>query len=54
MNAPLLQADNLVREYTLPREKLTEPPPKVHASASTAMTIPPRTPTASTSRLFVM
>ena len=24
MNAPLLQVENLVREYTLPREKLTE------------------------------
>ena len=31
MNAPLLQVENLVREYTLPREKLTQPPPKVHA-----------------------
>ncbi|HUR88820.1 MAG TPA: ATP-binding cassette domain-containing protein [Ramlibacter sp.] len=31
MSAPLLQADSLVREYTLPREKLTQPPPKVHA-----------------------
>jgi ABC-type glutathione transport system ATPase component len=31
MNAPLLQVENLVREYTLPREKLTQAPPKVHA-----------------------
>ena len=31
MNAPLLKVDNVVREYTLPREKLTAPPHKVHA-----------------------
>jgi ABC-type glutathione transport system ATPase component len=31
MNGPLLQVDNLVREYTMPREKLFGPPPKVHA-----------------------
>jgi ABC-type glutathione transport system ATPase component len=31
MNPPLLQVDNLVREYTLPREKLFAPPGKVHA-----------------------
>ena len=31
MTAPLLQVDNLVREYAMPREKLFEPPPKVHA-----------------------
>ncbi|WP_298931456.1 ATP-binding cassette domain-containing protein [uncultured Ramlibacter sp.] len=31
MNAPLLQVENLVREYTMPREKLLGPPPKVHA-----------------------
>ena len=31
MSEPLLQVDNLVREYTMPREKLLEPPPKVHA-----------------------
>jgi ABC-type glutathione transport system ATPase component len=31
MTAPLLQVDNLVREYSMPREKLFEPPPKVHA-----------------------
>ena len=29
MSAPLLQVENLVREYTLPREKLLQPPPKV-------------------------
>ena len=31
MNEPLLQVENLVRDYTLPREKLTGPPAKVHA-----------------------
>ena len=31
MNAPLLQVENLVREYTMPREKLFAPPAKVHA-----------------------
>ena len=31
MSAPLLHVENLVREYTLPREKLTGAPPKVHA-----------------------
>ena len=31
MNAPLLQVQNLVREYTLPREHLFRPPAKVHA-----------------------
>ncbi|ROZ79707.1 ABC transporter ATP-binding protein [Ramlibacter sp. WS9] len=29
--APLLRVENLVREYTMPREKLFGPPPKVHA-----------------------
>ena len=29
--APLLQVDDLVRDYTLPRESLTKPPGKVHA-----------------------
>jgi ABC-type glutathione transport system ATPase component len=28
---PLLQVENLVREYTMPREKLLQPPLKVHA-----------------------
>ena len=31
MNAPLLQVQDLVREYTLPREHLFRPPAKVHA-----------------------
>ena len=31
MNAPLLQVDNLAREYAMPRERLIEPPHKVHA-----------------------
>jgi peptide/nickel transport system ATP-binding protein len=31
MTEPLLQVDNLVREYALPREKLFEAPGKVHA-----------------------
>jgi peptide/nickel transport system ATP-binding protein len=39
MNAPLLQVDNLVREYTMPREKLTGPPPKVHALKGVSFTI---------------
>jgi peptide/nickel transport system ATP-binding protein len=39
MNAPLLQVDNLVREYTMPREKLSGPPPKVHALNGVSFTI---------------
>src|SRR6478735_10003276 len=39
MSEPLLQADNLVREYTLPREKLFEPPGKVHALHGVGFTI---------------
>jgi ABC-type glutathione transport system ATPase component len=31
MNAPLLQVDNLVREYVMPRERLFEAAQKVHA-----------------------
>ncbi|RYY82583.1 MAG: peptide ABC transporter ATP-binding protein, partial [Comamonadaceae bacterium] len=31
MTEPLLQVENLVRAYTLPREKLFAPPAKVHA-----------------------
>lgn len=31
MTAPLLEVDNLVREYAMPRESLFGPPPKVHA-----------------------
>ena len=37
--APLLKVDNLVREYTMPREKLFEPPPKVHALNGVSFTI---------------
>ena len=39
MNAPLLQVENLVREYTLPREKLTGAPPKVQALRGVSFTI---------------
>jgi ABC-type glutathione transport system ATPase component len=39
MNAPLLRVENLVREYTLPREKLTQAPPKVHALNGVSFTI---------------
>jgi peptide/nickel transport system ATP-binding protein len=39
MTAPLLQVDNLVREYLMPREKLFEPPPKVHALNGVSFTI---------------
>jgi ABC-type glutathione transport system ATPase component len=37
--APLLQVEELVREYTLPREKLFEPPGKVHALNGVSFTI---------------
>jgi ABC-type glutathione transport system ATPase component len=36
---PLLQVDNLVREYALPREKLFEPPGKVQALNGVSFTI---------------
>ena len=36
---PLLQADNLVREYSMPREKLFGPVPKVHALNGVSFTI---------------
>lgn len=36
---PLLQVENLVREYALPREKLFEPPGKVHALNGVSFTI---------------
>ena len=36
---PLLQVENLVREYTMPREKLLQPPPKVHALNGVSFTI---------------
>jgi len=39
MNAPLLQVENLVREYTLPREKLFEAAGKVHALNGVSFTI---------------
>jgi ABC-type glutathione transport system ATPase component len=39
MTAPLLQVENLVREYTLPREKLFGPPPTVRALAGVSFTI---------------
>src|SRR6476619_6412003 len=39
MSAPLLQVDNLVREYAMPREKLFGPPPKVHALNGVSFTI---------------
>ena len=39
MNAPLLQVDDLVREYTLPREKLTRPPLTTRALAGVSFTI---------------
>jgi ABC-type oligopeptide transport system ATPase subunit len=39
MNGPLLQVDNLVREYTMPREKLFGPPPKVHALNGVSFTV---------------
>jgi ABC-type glutathione transport system ATPase component len=39
MNAPLLQVENLAREYTLPREKLFAPPGKVHALNGVSFTV---------------
>ncbi len=39
MSAPLLQVENLVREYALPREKLFERPGKVHALQGVSFTI---------------
>ena len=39
MNAPLLQVENLVRDYALPREKLRGPPPKVHALRGVSFTV---------------
>ena len=39
MNAPLVKVENLVREYTMPREKLFEPPGKVHALNDVSFTI---------------
>ena len=39
MSAPLLQVDNLVRNYALPRERLLAPPPEVHALNGISFTI---------------
>jgi ABC-type glutathione transport system ATPase component len=39
MNAPLLQVNNLVREYQMPREKLFGPPPTVKALNGVSFTI---------------
>jgi ABC-type glutathione transport system ATPase component len=39
MAEPLLRVENLVREYTMPREKLFEPPGKVHALNDVSFTI---------------
>ncbi|MET0311045.1 MAG: ATP-binding cassette domain-containing protein [Burkholderiaceae bacterium] len=39
MTQPLLQVDNLVREYTLPREKLFGPPPSVKALNGVSLTV---------------
>ena len=36
---PLLQVENLHRQYTMPREKLFGPPPKVHALNGVSFTI---------------
>jgi len=39
MSAPLLQVENVVREYAMPREKLFGPPPKVHALNGVSFTV---------------
>ena len=39
MPAPLVQVENLVREYRMPREKLLGPPPLVHALNGVSFTI---------------
>ncbi len=39
MTAPLLQVENLVREYTMPRETLLRAPGKVHALNGVSFTI---------------
>jgi len=39
MSEPLLQVENLVRHYTLPREKLLQPPPQVQALNGVSFTI---------------
>ncbi len=39
MNTPLLQVDNLKRDYTLPREHLWKQPPVVHALQGVSLTV---------------
>lgn len=39
MTEPLLRVENLVREYTMPREQLFGPPPKVHALNGVSFTV---------------
>jgi ABC-type glutathione transport system ATPase component len=39
MSAPLLEVTSLVRDYTLPREKLMQPPPRVHALKGVSFTM---------------
>jgi peptide/nickel transport system ATP-binding protein len=39
MTAPLLQVEDLVRDYTLPRDKLLQSPGKVHALQGVSFTI---------------
>jgi peptide/nickel transport system ATP-binding protein len=39
MDTPLLEVTNLVRDYTLPREKLSVPPPVVHALRGVSFTL---------------
>ncbi len=41
MNEPLLQVEQLVREYTLPRERLFAHPAKVHALNGVSLSIEP-------------
>jgi ABC-type multidrug transport system ATPase subunit len=41
MTEPLVQVDDVVRDYTLPREKLLEPPPRVQALKGVSLSIAP-------------
>ena len=41
MSAPLLEVENLVKRYTLPRESLLRQPPKVTALAGVCLTVTP-------------
>ncbi len=41
MTTPLLEVDNVFKTYARPREKLREPPPKVHALNGVSFTIEP-------------